>query len=302
MSQDRATKGAATTAATPTAAEARAAKNRNLLERVGTAIVLLPLVLWLIWLGGLPLAAMLGVASALNAVEVCAMGIKEDPLRVVAALAALAMPFFFIHPDLGEAALHWLYAGAVIVTLAWRMLRNAPVESAGRDVAVTVFALVYGSLMGYLMPLRMLGGTEQSWTAAGWVILAAALTWVCDTAAYFAGRAFGKHKLYPRISPAKTWEGFAGGMVGTLASAFVVRATILPVLSVGDCIALGLIAGVTGPVGDLVESMLKRSFGVKDSGHILPGHGGMLDRVDALMVNAPVVYFYAKTFTLARGE
>lgn len=299
---ERVAKAAADAPAKATPAEERAAKNRNLLLRVATAVVLLPLVLWVIRLGDLAFAALLGVAALLNAVELHAMARKDDPLRVVAALPALALPFFFVVPELGgEANLHWLWAATALVALTWRLLRDAPVDSAGPDVATTVFAGVYASLLGYLMPLRQLGGGDESWQAAGWVILACALTWVGDTGAYFAGRTLGRHKLYPRISPAKTWEGFFGGLAGAVASAFVVRATLLPQLGVVDALVLGLVGGIAGPIGDLAESMLKRSYGVKDSGTILPGHGGMLDRVDALMVNAPLVYFYAKMFVLPRS-
>lgn len=271
--------------------------NRNLAVRLTTALVLLPLVLWLIWLGELPFATLVAVAGMLNAVELSKMMLGDDPLRVPAALAALAMPFFFLVPSLGAAHLHWLWVGLLLVAMTWRLLRNAPVDTAAGDVGAVVFAGLYGSMLGYLVPLRELGAAN-SWTGGAWVILACSLTWVGDTFAYFFGRAFGKHKLYPRISPAKSWEGFFGGMLGAVLSAFVVRALVLPELSAFDSVALGVVAGIGGPIGDLVESMLKRSCKVKDSGTILPGHGGMLDRVDALMFNAPIVFFYAKVFVL----
>lgn len=271
--------------------------NRNLLLRVVTALVLLPLVLWLIWMGSWGFAILIAVASAINAFEVGKMTLGQDSLRFPATAAAFAMPFFFIHAPLGARSLHWLWAGLAIVALTVRMLRNAPVDSASKDVSSAVFAGVYGSMLGYLMPLRLLG-EANSWTGGGWVILACAVTWVGDTGAYFAGRFLGKHKFYPRISPSKTWEGFFGGLASAIAASFVVRALVLPDLTLLDAALLGLIGGVGGPIGDLVESMLKRSCKVKDSGNILPGHGGMLDRVDALMFNAPLLYLYAKIFVL----
>jgi phosphatidate cytidylyltransferase len=126
-----------------------------------------------------------------------------------------------------------------------------------------------------------------------WVVLACALTWLDDTGAYFAGRAFGRHKLLPKVSPKKTWEGFAGGWLASLAAAFAVRAIGFHALSVVDCLVLGLLAGIVGPTGDLSESLLKRSLDVKDSGRILPGHGGILDRIDALLFNGVLVFVYA---------
>jgi phosphatidate cytidylyltransferase len=274
-------------------------KNRNLIERVATALVLLPVVLALMYVGGLPFAALAAVAAVLNAVEFSAMAMGEDPLRVPAALGALAMPFFFVAGGPGEQHLHWLWAAVVLGALTMRLFRDAAVDGAGAQVAYATFAAVYGSLVGYVVPLRELGAAS-SWAGAGWVLLACALTWGGDTGAYFAGRFLGRHKLYPRISPAKTWEGFAGGMATSVGMAFGVRAFALDALTTTDCLALGVLGGLAGPAGDLVESMIKRSFGVKDSGQILPGHGGMLDRVDALMFNAPVVYLYAKTVVLAR--
>jgi phosphatidate cytidylyltransferase len=278
-------------------APAAPSKNRNLLERLATAAVLLPIVLGLIWKGELPFATLIACAAVLNTVEFAAMSMRDDPLRLPAALAALAMPFFFMVPALGEQNIHWLWAGLAVVALTMRLLRDAPVEGAGNQVSLAVFAAVYGSLIGYLVPLRQLG-EESSWTGGGWVILACAMTWGGDTGAYFTGRLFGKHKLYPRISPAKTWEGFFGGLATSIAAAFIVRALLLPALTVGHAVALGVIGGLGGPLGDLAESMLKRAYGVKDSGNVLPGHGGMLDRVDALMINAPLVYFFAKLFVL----
>jgi phosphatidate cytidylyltransferase len=125
------------------------------------------------------------------------------------------------------------------------------------------------------------------------VLLAYAATWGNDTLAYFAGRALGRHQLYPRISPKKTWEGFAGGVLGSVLGALVVRFYFLPHLSAETCVILGLGASLLGPAGDLCESMLKRAAGVKDSGKLLPGHGGLLDRIDALLFVVPWVYALA---------
>jgi phosphatidate cytidylyltransferase len=131
----------------------------------------------------------------------------------------------------------------------------------------------------------------------GWVILAFAVAFLNDTFAYFAGRFFGRHKLLERISPKKTWEGAAGGVLGSVLGAVAVRlldvTRDLGTLSLAGAAAVGLGAAVLAPVGDLAESMLKRSAGVKDSGRLIPGHGGLLDRIDALLFVAPWVWVYA---------
>jgi phosphatidate cytidylyltransferase len=124
------------------------------------------------------------------------------------------------------------------------------------------------------------------------------ITWFGDTGAYFAGRFLGKHKLFERVSPKKTWEGAIGGMVAAVGGAVLVTQLGLPKVGVHHAIILGVVVDAIGIVGDLVESMLKRAFGVKDSGWIMPGHGGILDRVDALLFTAPAVWLYARAFDL----
>lgn len=121
------------------------------------------------------------------------------------------------------------------------------------------------------------------------------ILWANDTGAYLAGRAFGRHKLFERISPNKTWEGLAGGVVLALVLAAIVH-HYFPVFTLSQWLAIAAIISVFGTLGDLVESMLKRSLQVKDSGNILPGHGGLLDRFDGLLLAAPMVYFLVVLF------
>jgi phosphatidate cytidylyltransferase len=125
-----------------------------------------------------------------------------------------------------------------------------------------------------------------------WIFLLLIIVMSGDTAAYYAGRTLGKRKLYPKVSPNKTIEGSLGGLVGSLAGVFIARVTFFPQLSVADSIVLPLLLGMLGQLGDLFESMLKRSFGVKDSGTIVPGHGGILDRLDSILFAAPAAFLY----------
>ncbi|HIJ90726.1 MAG: phosphatidate cytidylyltransferase [Desulfobulbaceae bacterium] len=124
-----------------------------------------------------------------------------------------------------------------------------------------------------------------------WLLLLTAITAASDTAAFYTGSKFGKHKLCPAISPGKTWEGFLGGLVGSLAAALLVRHFFLPEQSLLWICSIVLLLGCLGAAGDLSESVIKRAFGVKDSGSILPGHGGLLDRIDSLLLTAPLLFY-----------
>lgn len=123
-----------------------------------------------------------------------------------------------------------------------------------------------------------------------WIFLMLVVVWAGDSGAYFTGRAFGSTKLYEKISPKKTWEGVVGGLIASVAGALVVRHFGLPETEVAEIAVLALVLGAGGVVGDLVESMIKRSAGVKDSGNIMPGHGGILDRVDSLLFSGALLW------------
>ncbi len=124
------------------------------------------------------------------------------------------------------------------------------------------------------------------------VISIFAVIWICDSAAYHAGTAFGRHKLYPRVSPNKTWEGAVFGFIFALGSAIAAKYLVLGYLSLSNAVIIGAIVGVFGQLGDLVESLIKRDAGVKDSSALIPGHGGVFDRFDSLLFVAPIVYLY----------
>ncbi len=193
------------------------------------------------------------------------------------------------------------------------LFRNRP--QALMNVAVTITGVLYVSLfLGTLIGLRELfipgdfpvsayfpvhgpdvppdvESTVYRW--GGWTVLAVFIAiWTCDSAAYFAGRAWGRHKLFPRVSPNKSWEGAVAGFCAAVVSFLIVRALVLPYMSPLTAVVCGVIVGVFGQLGDLVESLLKRDAGVKDSSALIPGHGGVLDRFDSLMFVSPLVFVY----------
>ena len=170
----------------------------------------------------------------------------------------------------------------------------------GEDPRVVVTVLVAVPLFGPLyivVPLTLLALMRRTLGDVGSnvVLLCLGLSWFADTCAYFAGRFLGHHKLYEAVSPKKTVEGAIGGLLGSVAFALVGSFFFLRGhLPVAHAIPLALVGGVLGQAGDLAESLLKRSIGIKDSGDIVPGHGGILDRVDALLVTAVVVFLYTQ--------
>jgi phosphatidate cytidylyltransferase len=270
-------------------------KNRkNLVLRVASAVILFPIAVWFTIRGGLPFACLAAVASLVAASELVLM---FTPLGIGEALGigvAGAIPLMAAFGESGDLLPGWsglALAGATVVLLSVFLFRRAALEAIPRAIAVVVLSWLYcGLLLASVVGLRLRYGVA-------WVILSFVVTWANDTFAYFAGHAFGKHRMYERISPKKTWEGFAGGAVGSVVGAFVTR-WLLPDLARELTPAVTLLLGaggaVLGPLGDLCESMVKRAAGVKDSGKIIPGHGGLLDRIDALLFVSPWIYLCAE--------
>lgn len=270
-------------------------KNRNLAIRVASALLLLPIALFLLWKG--PVSTALVVAFAAVVVTAELYRLVGLPLRHAAALwgvaSSAAMPWFALELSDRWPWLLALLAFSPIVALGALTL-SPPGGDLRRAAEQAGFAALGPAHVGLSLASIVLLHELPGESGFGWIFVLLAVTWGNDTGAYFAGRFFGKHKLYERVSPKKTWEGFWGGMVAATLLAVVVSFTpLLPELRVEDAIVLGVVAGLLGPLGDLAESMLKRAFDVKDSGRIMPGHGGLYDRIDALLFNAPWVVGYA---------
>jgi phosphatidate cytidylyltransferase len=262
--------------------------------RVLAAIVGLAIVLPLLFLGGLPgTIVLVSIAGIIALDEYARMAFPDDNLFALGwmSLCSAAVLTAWI----GWPTRLGLVAGAVVVlSLAQVTLRPGDTLEGAADKAGR-YVLGVGWIAGLLPFLYSLRAFENG---VLWVLLVMVIAWTGDTGAYFAGRAFGKHPLYPRVSPKKTVEGLIGGFAGATVGVAVVKLTLLPELTVVDVIFYGVVACALGVMGDLCESMLKRAFHVKDSGWIMPGHGGILDRIDSMLFVAPTVYAYA---VLAHG-
>jgi phosphatidate cytidylyltransferase len=260
----------------------------NLALRVLTAAVGLPLVgLLALWHERLGFALLIFLFCTLGLIELTKITMTGAPRaqRVAVIVTGVALSAaLYARPGM---ALVWLLAATMIASTAI-LAHPGEISGATSRLAAAVFGVFY--LGGFSAPLALL----QRDVADGpfWVFVAIAVTFANDTGAYFAGRTLGRHKLYPAISPSKTVEGAFGGLAGGLIAAWICRATFFPALTLRDLLLVGLPAAVIGPIGDLIESMIKRSAGVKDSGRMLPGHGGILDRVDALLFVSAWVYTY----------
>lgn len=191
--------------------------------------------------------------------------------------------------------LYPLFAGGLVFAVfglaCLFLLRHGEIERVAGELTLLLFGFFYISIpLGHLILLRGLPhGTR-------WILLVLLMVMLNDTCAYFTGTFFGKRKLYPSVSPKKSIEGAIGGLVGSVVAAGIGHLTFVPWAGAIPLLLLGLVAGVVAELGDLFESLLKRSFGVKDSGSLIPGHGGILDRLDSLLFVFPLTYYFALGF------
>lgn len=184
-------------------------------------------------------------------------------------------------------SLHTVLLGTIIMALCMPLITTKPLRESLADGMVLVMGALYpGLTLSYLLLIRALPD------GVALIFFVLLVTWAGDTGAYIVGKTMGRHPLAPVISPKKTYEGLAGGMVLAAALAFAARSWFLPAMSPLDCLLLGIGLTFAGLVGDLAESAIKRGAGIKDSGALIPGHGGMLDRLDSLLFTGPAFYYY----------
>lgn len=256
-------------------------------RRVYTALIGIPIVYAIIrylppW--GLTLLVVIGGAIALLELTRMGFGDRRNPALTGLALGLTALLIVRPHGALSIEAI--LLSGLAGVLLAMLWSSNV-ITSRFHDTAVALFGPLYiGLTLSTLISTRTLPSGE-------WLIVFIALvTWASDIGAYYAGTLWGRHPLAPSISPKKSIEGLAGGLALAMAVALAAQIWLVPQLTMFHALMLGLLMTGTGLVGDLCESAMKRAVGVKDSGGILPGHGGMLDRLDSLLFTGPTFYYY----------
>lgn len=280
----------------------------NLASRVLVAVVAAPLVLAILyWAPGSEATFLLVlVAAALAMRELFGMTLEDPRDRVAALLFGIAASgvLYGVHPYSLRMVDAWRVPGAdlalrslgpalaiflaVVPACLYYLFRFRDMQTVATRITATIAGTVYVGFGLMFLALCKRDFPE----GADVIVLILLIAWVGDTGAYFAGRFLGKAKLYEAVSPKKTWAGAWGGIAGSIAGAVFVKLVLLERLDWIDVVLIAVPGAILGQLGDLAESLIKRAVGVKDSGSLLPGHGGMLDRVDAVLFIAPYVYLY----------
>lgn len=270
------------------------------MSRIITALIVLPILVASILISSLaPLFAALAFAAlSIGLYEFWILarrrGIKADVVVGFVGAAALFTVFYFDKPRDIPVLLLLLLPGLTIAALSAAMLRGAPFENMIASVGSTVLGVMYVAYLGgHLVAVRM--GFEQP-RAAHLLSFFFLVIMGSDAGAYYTGRLLGRHKLAPKISPGKTWEGAVGGMAASLLMAVAAYYWFFPELPLKAALPLAAVMNLLGVLGDLTESAIKRGAGAKDAAQILPGHGGLLDRLDSLLFNAPVIYYFGRLY------
>lgn len=253
---------------------------KNLAIRIASATVLVPTVLGAIWYGGGPFLLMIAVAIGLLAIEWGKMSAPEAPAEVAVTITVAVLAAVF------AAYVGW-YRSAWLLMIGGGLLAAFITRHKADRAADAAYGVIYIAPACIAMVwLRNPAGESPSWAwtpGVTWMLLLFVITWAADICAFAVGSALKGPKLWPRFSPNKTWSGFVGGLVGSVGAAIAFAYAANMDLTWATAGVFGFVGGLATMAGDLWESMLKRRFGVKDSGDLIPGHGGLLDRVDGLL-------------------
>ena len=259
-------------------------------SRTISAVISLPLLILIVWIGPPWFSILAAAAVAVGAYELSEMARRwgDHPLPIIAvtlSVALIALAHFLSVASFASTNFQPIVTAGAAIAILWLVLKRQPGGAFAKWATTPAIALYAGGLLFHAPLLR---GLDQG---REWVLFLLLVTFATDAGAFFVGKAIGKTSLAPSISPSKTWEGAVGGVLVAIgASMGVIYALPLDVV-LWYAILLGALMGIVGQVGDLVESRLKRIAGVKDSGRFLPGHGGLLDRLDSIVFNLVVVYY-----------
>ena len=269
--------------------------NRTIINVIG-----IPAITYLLWYGGVPFTLFILLVMMIGINEFYQLTTTKDqtPLKIFGYLFTflLAGYYYMLPTGIYGEPLSYFLSTSIIILFLFEMRRN--IKNSTKNIAITIFGVMYiPLLLGTIIALRNLDNTHHT----NFTICMILSIWMCDSAAYVFGLKWGAKKILPRVSPNKSWVGSIAG----LSSAFIIfiifkEQGFLPNISSIDVFALALITGFFGQAGDFAESLIKRDLGVKDSGKILLGHGGVLDRFDSIIFSSPLTYTYLTLFYFPR--
>lgn len=278
----------------------RANRGNSVAKRVLASAIFLPCLIIIARRGGFYYLALIDIMILVGLWEFYKMmeakGLR--PYKALGIMSGLALSWyvFFQQGVYANFFLSVIFIGIMTLELARREKGLAVYH-----ISVTIFGVFYvawlGSHLILLRELPHLKGLDYS-LGFSFVMVVFALTWCYDSGAFFIGIRFGRHQIFPKVSPGKTVEGMLGGIVFSIIGSLVVRLILAPYLSVVHAVGLALISSIVGQLGDLVESMIKRDVKIKDASATIPGHGGVLDRFDSVLFTSPLIYYFFKYFIL----
>lgn len=266
-------------------------------KRLITALISIPVIFLLIYISDKSFIALVVLATMVGQYEFYRLFYKEgnQPSQVFGLVLGLLLllSFYLKSREIELVPMGLLISGGIIAVLLFQLLLVREITNALQVTAVIFFGIFYVNwLMGHLFLLRGLG------SGAHLIVFLFMVVWMTDTAAYYVGSTIGRYKLFPSVSPNKTIEGLIGGVGGSLLAGIIGKIWLISGFGLGEAVRLSLLLGILAQLGDLSESLLKRSAGVKDSSNLIPAHGGVLDKIDGILFATPALYYYIHIFKM----
>lgn len=268
----------------------------NTTQRVLVSLAAIPVIIAVSYLGGIYFFLFTALIAVISFYEFSRF-VKNKNVYLNTGIGITFILLLLVNEFFHYLDFYYLILALTFLLTLFELFRNK--GSAILNIGTTLLGILYiGLFADALLALReFYPRIEYLYQRGGFLIISIlAAIWICDSAAFFGGKSLGKHKLFLRVSPKKSWEGAVFGFIFSILTMLLAKVIILDFLSWTSVIILGLIIGIIGQIGDLVESLFKRDAGVKDSSGIIPGHGGIFDRFDSLLYSAPVILLYLKNF------
>ena len=264
----------------------------NTSQRIIVSLIAIPLIVGVSYIGKIPFLVFVCLIGLISFLEFGFLT-QGKGIKVNFVIGASAVVFQIINVYLDLISYYNFIIILLLAALITELFRNK--GSAIFNIGSTLLGVLYIGLFAssILMIREFFDYSDVLYNEGGFIIIAMlSAIWICDSAAFFLGKAFGKHKLFPRVSPKKSLEGAVAGFIFSLIAMIAAKELILDFFSFADALVIGLIIGIFGQIGDLVESLIKRDADIKDSSKIIPGHGGIFDRFDSFLFSSPIVYLY----------